>query len=58
MNKNKIIESIKFHCQESKKYLLEFHLKDENLSQEAIKLIKYSFDNLEKNLSISINNAE
>ncbi len=57
MNKQDLINQIKFHCDESEKYLLELHLQNENLSQKAIQTIKDSFQNLKQNLISSINNA-
>lgn len=54
MNKNELIELIKFHCQESKKILLKFRLDNENLSKEAIKQIKQSYKMLELNLIAEI----
>ena len=57
MNKQDLINQIKFHCDESEKYLLELHLQDENLSQKTIQTIKDSFQNLKQNLISSINNA-
>lgn len=57
MDKQDLINKIKFHCDESEKYLLEFHLQDENLSQNTIQAIKDSFQNLKQNLISSINNA-
>lgn len=57
MNKQDLINQIKFHCDESEKYLLELHLQDENLSQNAIQTIKDSFQNLKQNLISLIDNA-
>lgn len=58
MNKEKLIKEIKFHCEQSKKNLLNFHLQNENISEEVADIIKDSFKMLELNLISSINNAE
>lgn len=58
MNKEKLIKEIKFHCEQSKKNLLTFHLQDKNISEEVASIIKDSFKMLELNLISSINNAD
>lgn len=50
MNKDKIIETIKFHCEASKKNLLNYRLADKNISEDIIKEIDYSYEYLKKNL--------
>lgn len=56
-NKNEIIQNIKTHCDLSCKYLIELHLQDENLSHEAIKIIKESFEYLKLNLEYELNST-
>lgn len=56
MNNEQIIETIKFHCEESLKYLLKRRLENEKLSSNAINEIKEAYEFLQENLIAQFTN--